>query len=207
MTRVFSDGGSTGAARYAALSAAAARHSKTARECAVGKGVDRHLYALQQWAHRLGVAPTPGIFTDEGYRVFKDIRLSTSTLESPALEGGGFGPVSRTSYGVGYGIEERGAHFHVMTYRYGAAVAFAVPACSRTSAAHGSALSVHAMYGSVAVLGARVVYGCSGPTVDNAGFVTAVESALRDIQAAISAVKPATPTESKVDSATAASAP
>ena len=105
-------------ARYRALSAAAARHSKTARDASLGQGVDRHLFALQTWGRRLG-QPVAPLFTDAAYTRFKDIRLSTSTLDSPALEGGGFGPVSRSSYGVGYGIEERGAHFHVMNYTGG----------------------------------------------------------------------------------------
>lgn len=87
-------------------------------------GVDRHLFALHKWSERLQgshttgpLSATPAIFTDPGYAIFKDIRLSTSTLASPALAGGGFGPVSRTSYGVGYGNDDRGAHFHVMNYK------------------------------------------------------------------------------------------
>lgn len=77
---------------------------------------------MHKWAERWiadgsgKMKAIPSIFTDAGYGVFKDIRLSTSTLASPALAGGGFGPVSRTSYGVGYGNDERGAHFHVMNY-------------------------------------------------------------------------------------------
>lgn len=101
--------------RYRALSAATALHSKTARAAALGQGADRHLFALRTWAERRGLAPS--LFSDEGHRIYRDIRLSTSTLESPALDGGGFGPVSRTSYGVGYGVQDRGAQFHVMSYR------------------------------------------------------------------------------------------
>ena len=108
-------------AKYAALSAAATRHSKTTREAAMGQGVDRHLFALQKWGEKLGLAPPdPPLFDSDAYRTFKDIRLSTSTLDSPALDGGGFGPVNRTSYGVGYGIEARGAQFHIMNYVTGA---------------------------------------------------------------------------------------
>jgi phage major head subunit gpT-like protein len=76
-------------------------------------------------------------------QVYRDIRLSTSTLSSPALGTGGFGPVSRTrcplvfatlsracvarmvgvvySYGVGYGTEDNGCGFHVMSYGLDAA--------------------------------------------------------------------------------------
>jgi len=119
MCKAFSDPAVDGVARYKALKAATARHKQVSYECLLGKGVDRHLFALGKWAEREGGGKADGmpqLFTDDGYRIFKDIRLSTSTLASPALQGGGFGPVSRTSYGVGYGTDERGAHFHVMNY-------------------------------------------------------------------------------------------
>jgi carnitine O-palmitoyltransferase 2 len=119
MCKAFSDPSVDGVARYNALKAATARHKQVSYDCLLGKGVDRHLFALGKWAEREGGGKPeamPALFTDAGYRTFKDIRLSTSTLASPALQGGGFGPVSRTSYGVGYGTDERGAHFHVMNY-------------------------------------------------------------------------------------------
>lgn len=125
MCKAFADPATTHVARYQALSAAVAIHKKVSMECLLGQGVDRHLYALHKWAERLSTGKwegpslrgVPSLFVDEGYKIYKDIRLSTSTLASPALQGGGFGPVSRTSYGVGYGVDERGAHFHVMNYK------------------------------------------------------------------------------------------
>ena len=42
--------------------------------------------------------------------------LSTSTLSSPALDGGGFGPVTADGYGVGYGIQDDGSGFSVTSY-------------------------------------------------------------------------------------------
>ena len=71
------------------------RHAKTTRDALTGQGVDRHLTALEDTAARKGL-PKPTIFTDKGIQVYRDIRLSTSTLSSPALGTGGFGPVSRT---------------------------------------------------------------------------------------------------------------
>ena len=38
------------------------------------------------------------------YKRLGHIILSTSTLASPALDGGGFGPVNQDCYGIGYGI-------------------------------------------------------------------------------------------------------
>lgn len=75
--------------------AATERHMATTRDCMMGLGVDRHLTALEDMATRKGI-DTPAIFTDHAMQVMRDIRLSTSTLASPALAGGGFGPVSRT---------------------------------------------------------------------------------------------------------------
>jgi hypothetical protein len=57
------------------------------------------------------------LFADAAWRAWETIRLSTSTLASPALEGGGFGPVGEEAYGVGYGLAEEGCAFHVSTFR------------------------------------------------------------------------------------------
>jgi len=41
------------------------------------------------------------------YQKLSNIVLSTSTLSTPALDGGGFGPPNRECYGIGYGITVR----------------------------------------------------------------------------------------------------
>ncbi len=38
------------------------------------------------------------------FKTLSNIILSTSTLSSPALDGGGFGPVGPDCIGIGYGI-------------------------------------------------------------------------------------------------------
>lgn len=144
--------------RFRALAAATSRHSKLARDAALGRGVDRHLFALQAWAAKLGLPAS--LFTHPGHLIFRDIRLSTSTLASPALEGGGFGPVSPSAYSVGYGIEERGAHFHVMVHRGGGVDADAAQP-SRVPHSH--------------------------PHCDAEGFTDAVEGALGDIRECMAA--------------------
>jgi carnitine O-palmitoyltransferase 2 len=118
--QAFSDADAPATAKLAALRTAVDNHSAITRDAVMGLGVDRHLFALEHWAKKLGM-DVPALYGDETYGVFKDIRLSTSTLASPALEGGGFGPVSRTSYGVGYGIAEEGCQFHVTSYGLGSA--------------------------------------------------------------------------------------
>ena len=53
----------------------------------------------------------------EAMAVWSKIILSTSTLKSHALEGGGFGPVNEDCYGIGYGMETDKAGFILSTYR------------------------------------------------------------------------------------------
>jgi hypothetical protein len=38
------------------------------------------------------------------YATLSEIILSTSTLSSPVLNGGGFGPVNKKCFGIGYGV-------------------------------------------------------------------------------------------------------
>ena len=45
-----------------------------------------------------------------------EIILSTSTLASPALLAGGFGPVGPNCYGIGYGITDESARCAVSSY-------------------------------------------------------------------------------------------
>lgn len=104
-------------AKFAALQKATSNHSKVSTDCKLGKGVDRHLYALNKYAERRNISPA--IFNNAAWRTMQDIRLSTSTLSSPALDGGGFGPVSETAYSVGYGTADRGAHFAISSFGQG----------------------------------------------------------------------------------------
>lgn len=46
----------------------------------MGKGIDRHLMGLYILAHMTGVSPMPSIFTEKGYLVSKQYKLSTSNI-------------------------------------------------------------------------------------------------------------------------------
>jgi hypothetical protein len=48
--------------------AATEQHSKTTRDALTGKGIDRHLSALEEMGRKAGV-PNPAIFTDKGMQV------------------------------------------------------------------------------------------------------------------------------------------
>jgi len=95
--------------KISALKAASARHRTSSIDAASGKGCDRHLFALRS-QRSLSSAP---LFNDAAWKTWSTIRLSTSTLASPALEGGGFGPVGPGAYSVGYGSSNEGCHFSI----------------------------------------------------------------------------------------------
>lgn len=62
--------------------------------------MDRHLFALRKMAEESGVAP-PSIFTDPSYARMNHNILSTSTLVSPHLDGGGTSVACEVSYSGG----------------------------------------------------------------------------------------------------------
>lgn len=99
-----------------ALRAASSAHKALVLRAVTGKGADRHLFALRNLPGRSrGLRGTGGLrgaalFDSPVADLFFEYRLSTSTLASPSLEGGGFGPISTSSYGVAYGLDHRGLH-------------------------------------------------------------------------------------------------
>ncbi len=157
-------------ALYRLVQDAVAEHKRRSLQCVMGKGVDRHLFALQQWATRTGLTATgqPEIFRDYAYQRYKTIRLSTSTLSSDALEGGGFGPVSGSSYAVGYGVEARGTHFHVAAYDKDRGFAAELDATLRGGSTGAAASSVP-----------------TDAETDVSAFIAAVERSLQDLRAVL----------------------
>lgn len=105
------------------------------RNCAGGKGVERHLFALEciwQLEQRASspksgaappAAPKPAIFSDIGWEKLNHTILSTSNCGNPSLRLFGFGPVSPDGFGIGYIIKDEGIQFcasskHRQTSRY-----------------------------------------------------------------------------------------
>uniref|UniRef100_A0A8C4P4F7 Choline/carnitine acyltransferase domain-containing protein n=1 Tax=Dromaius novaehollandiae TaxID=8790 RepID=A0A8C4P4F7_DRONO len=68
-----------------------------------GNGFDRHLFALKHLAVSRG-EPTPDFFLDTAYQNINHNIISTSTLQSPAVNLGGFGPVVSDGFGIGYHV-------------------------------------------------------------------------------------------------------
>jgi carnitine O-palmitoyltransferase 2 len=102
--------------RANALRAAVAKHSELTKNAVMGQGFDRHLFALRAMAE-LERIDVPELYTLPAHQTMNKIILSTSTLSSPALEGGSFGPVNDECYGIGYGIEKEGSAFQLSSYR------------------------------------------------------------------------------------------
>ncbi|XP_030741922.1 carnitine O-palmitoyltransferase 2, mitochondrial [Echinops telfairi] len=80
-------------------------HSQLTKEAAMGQGFDRHLFALRNLAASRGV-PLPELYLDPAYGVMNHNILSTSTLSSPAVNMGGFGPVVPDGFGIAYSVHD-----------------------------------------------------------------------------------------------------
>ncbi|CAJ1933312.1 unnamed protein product [Cylindrotheca closterium] len=96
-------------------------HSQLVKECARGKGVDRHLFALKCIAERR--RETIPFFESEAWKVLGYTILSTSNCGNPSLRLFGFGPVVPDGFGVGYIIKDRSIYYsisskHRQTSRY-----------------------------------------------------------------------------------------
>ncbi|XP_049868322.1 carnitine O-palmitoyltransferase 2, mitochondrial [Pectinophora gossypiella] len=76
-------------------------HSELVKEAAMGQGFDRHLFALMKMAEDNNL-PRPEIFDSHEYKFLNKSILSTSTLSSPSVLAGGFGPVVKEGFGIGY---------------------------------------------------------------------------------------------------------
>uniref|UniRef100_A0A182QK97 Choline/carnitine acyltransferase domain-containing protein n=1 Tax=Anopheles farauti TaxID=69004 RepID=A0A182QK97_9DIPT len=80
-------------------------HGQLTKDAAMGQGFDRHLFGLRHTAQQNGL-PLPALYQDPAYAAINYNVLSTSTLSSPALLAGGFGPVVKDGYGIGYNIQD-----------------------------------------------------------------------------------------------------
>jgi carnitine O-palmitoyltransferase 2 len=111
------------ATRATFLDASARNHARLTREALTGAGFDRHLFALRAEALRDVdgcEARLPPLFRGRAWKTLQNIVLSTSTVGSDLLQGGGFGPVGADCYAIGYGVRAHGAQISVMSYKRGA---------------------------------------------------------------------------------------
>lgn len=92
-------------------------HNALTKDAAMGQGFDRHLFALRKLAEQSN-SPKPAIFEDTAYENINNNILSTSTLSSPAVFAGGFGPVVQNGYGIGYMIQDERLGAIVTSYAH-----------------------------------------------------------------------------------------
>jgi carnitine O-palmitoyltransferase 2 len=79
-------------------------HNQLIKEAAMGQGFDRHLFALKSMGEKNGIKSN--MFDDPEYAHMSYDVLSTSTLNSPAIFAGAFGPVVPDGFGMGYAIKD-----------------------------------------------------------------------------------------------------
>nr|XP_050847031.1 carnitine O-palmitoyltransferase 2, mitochondrial [Vespula vulgaris] len=91
-------------------------HGILIKEAAMGQAFDRHLFALKSICEELGIRK-PAIFEDPSYDSLNCNVLSTSTLSSPAILSGGFGPVINNGYGIGYSVQDHKLETIVSSYQ------------------------------------------------------------------------------------------
>ncbi|KAK2543146.1 Cpt2 [Columba livia] len=90
-------------------------HGRLTKEAAMGQGFDRHLFGLRYLASSKG-ATLPDFYQDQAYARLNHNIISTSTLISPAVQLGGFGPVVSDGFGVGYQVHDDFVGCNVSSY-------------------------------------------------------------------------------------------
>lgn len=91
-------------------------HGELTKNAAMGQGFDRHLFGLRHTAEING-QDKPDIFLDPAYAMINYNILSTSTLSSPNIVAGAFGPVVQDGFGLAYGIQDESLGCVVSSYR------------------------------------------------------------------------------------------
>ncbi|CAI5724828.1 unnamed protein product [Peronospora effusa] len=113
--------------KIGSLRKAISSHVSNVRDCAAGKGPERHLYALEcLWQHGKAADSSkvmPALFADDAWHKLNHSVLSTSNCGNPSLRLFGFGPVVPDGFGIGYIIKDEGIQFcassrHRQTERY-----------------------------------------------------------------------------------------
>eukprot|EP00658_Telonema_sp_P-2_P033508 TRINITY_DN24581_c0_g1_i2.p1 TRINITY_DN24581_c0_g1~~TRINITY_DN24581_c0_g1_i2.p1 ORF type:complete len:464 (+),score=168.20 TRINITY_DN24581_c0_g1_i2:148-1539(+) len=100
------------------LVAACTKHAAISKDAKMGGGIDRHMFALRKQHERSNGGKTADIFADPSFSTFGSNMISTSSLFSDALVGGGFGPVS-PGYGVGYASADQLMLFSISCWKKG----------------------------------------------------------------------------------------
>lgn len=87
-------------------------HSARIKDALMGKGIERHLFALKCIADKNNI-PTPDFFSSKAYQKLNHTILSTSNCGNPSLRLFGFGPVVQDGFGIGYIIRDDGLQYSI----------------------------------------------------------------------------------------------
>uniref|UniRef100_A0A0M3IGR6 Carn_acyltransf domain-containing protein n=1 Tax=Ascaris lumbricoides TaxID=6252 RepID=A0A0M3IGR6_ASCLU len=82
----------------------------------ISQGFDRHLMGLRVTAERLGRKP-PALFSHPDFKYLSEFVISTSTLTTDTICFGGFGPVVRDGFGIGYVVSSSKLGAVISSYR------------------------------------------------------------------------------------------
>lgn len=93
-----------------------AYHGELTKNAAMGQGFDRHLFGLRKTAEKNEMA-MPELFQDPAYAMINYNIISTSTLSSPNIIAGAFGPVVPDGFGLAYGIQDDNLGVVVGSYK------------------------------------------------------------------------------------------
>lgn len=102
---------STNEEKIATFQAACKQHVKYLSEAADGKGVDRHLFGLQQMLKPN--EPIPPIFQDSIYKYSSTWYLSTSQIPSEFFQSWGWAQVIDEGFGLAYLVNSDWLHVHI----------------------------------------------------------------------------------------------
>lgn len=100
----------------AIINKCSAYHGELTKNAAMGQGFDRHLFGLRKTAEADGRA-LPALFQDPAYAMINYNVISTSTLSSPNIVAGAFGPVVPDGFGLAYGIQDDSLGVVVGSYK------------------------------------------------------------------------------------------
>lgn len=94
--------------RKKALEQALKKHQARLKACQAGRGIERHLFVLEQLAlaDEQGLNTARAFFEDGAYRQLRKDVLSTSAMGGAFLKSFGFGPVTPEGFGLSYDLRE-----------------------------------------------------------------------------------------------------
>lgn len=91
--------------RFELLQTSIKAHKAFAKDCLMGKGIDRHLLGMYILSEMGAVSPKPSLFTDKSWTESTNFRLSTSNVSMrDGVVCGGFMAMKTDGYGVCYAI-------------------------------------------------------------------------------------------------------